>query len=149
MLDNTVAGGIAAGEQPFECLVREADEEASLPETLVRERAKDVGTVTYAHVRENRAGGEGGFVQPECQFVYDLELPPDVRPKPNDTEVEEFYFWTVEECLEALGRGEFKPNCAIIVLDLFVRRGILGGEEGREIQRRVHRKLEFPGPHGT
>jgi 8-oxo-dGTP pyrophosphatase MutT (NUDIX family) len=39
MLDNTVAGGISTGEVPFECLVREASEEASLPEDLVREGA--------------------------------------------------------------------------------------------------------------
>jgi hypothetical protein len=31
-LDTTVAGGVAAGEGPFECIVREAAEEASLPE---------------------------------------------------------------------------------------------------------------------
>jgi 8-oxo-dGTP pyrophosphatase MutT (NUDIX family) len=88
MLDNTVAGGIAAGEDPFESLVREADEEASLPEEIVRKDTKACGTVTYIHVRDERAGGEIGFIQPECQFVYDLELPADVVPKPNDSEVE-------------------------------------------------------------
>lgn len=149
MLDNAVAGGIASGEPPFESLVREADEEASLPESFVRENTREVGAVTYVYVREDRAGGESGLIQPECQYVYDLELPRDVTPKPNDTEVECFYCWTVEQTLDALAKGEFKPNCAIIVLDLFVRRGILGGDEGKEIQRRVHRKLEFPGPHGT
>jgi len=30
-----------------------------------------------------------------------------------------------------------------------VRWGVIVGEEGEEIMRRVHRKLEFPGPHGT
>jgi len=149
MLDNTVAGGIASGEEPFECLVREADEEASLPEKYVRENSKDVGSVTYIYVREARAGGESGMLQPECQFVYDLELPKDMVPQPKDGEVECFYLWTVEKCLEALGKGEFKPNCAIVVLDFLVRWSALGGEEGEEIRRRVHRKLEFPGPHGT
>lgn len=88
MLDNTVAGGIAVGEGTFECLVREADEEASLPEELVRRAAKAEGTIQYVYVRDERAGGETGMVQPECQFVYDLELPADVGPKPNDAEVE-------------------------------------------------------------
>lgn len=88
MLDNTVAGGIAAGEDKFESLVREADEEASLPEELVRKNTKACGSITYIHVRDERAGGEVGLVQPECQWVYDLELPLDVVPKPNDSEVQ-------------------------------------------------------------
>ncbi|TVY53257.1 Uncharacterized protein LCER1_G005760 [Lachnellula cervina] len=149
MLDNTVAGGIASGEEPFDSLVREADEEASLPAEHVRGHAKDVGTVTYIHIREARAGGESGVVQPECEYVYDLELPQGMVPKPQDGEVECFYLWTVEECLETLGKGEFKPNCAVVVLDFLVRWGVIVGEEGKEIGRRVHRKLGFPGPHGT
>ena len=150
MLDNTVAGGIASGEEPFECLVREADEEASLPEKLVRDRAKKCGTITYLHIREKRAGGESGMVQPECQHVYDLELPQEVVPKPNDSEVECFYLWSVEEVQEAMGRGEFKLNCALLILDFFVRWGILNEEnenDFKEIKRRLHRELEFPGPH--
>ena len=67
MLDNTVAGGMATGEDPFECLVRESDEEASLPEALVREKSQAKGTITYVYVRENRAGGESGMIQPECK----------------------------------------------------------------------------------
>jgi len=150
MLDNTVAGGIATGEEPFESLVREADEEASLPEALVRERAKACGTITYIYIREPRAGGESGLIQPECQYVFDLELPGDVVPRPNDSEVEEFYLWTVEEVQAALGRGEFKPNCSLLILDFFIRWGILNEENERsylEIKRRLHRELEFPGPH--
>ncbi|KAN0096604.1 thiamine pyrophosphokinase-related protein-like protein [Hyaloscypha variabilis] len=150
MLDNTVAGGIASGEVPFECLVRESEEEASLPEDLVRGKVEAKGTITYFHVREPRAGGESGLMQPECQYVYDLELPEDVLPKPNDSEVECFYLWTVDEVNEALGRGEFKPNCAMLMLDFFVRWGILNeGNEPHyeEIKRRLHRELEFPGPH--
>lgn len=150
MLDNTVAGGIATGEDPFESLVREADEEASLPEALVRERARHHGMVTYMYIRERRAGGESGMVQPECQHAYDLELPADVVPKPNDTEVEAFYLWTVEQVEEHMAAGEFKPNCALMVLDFFTRHGILtkdNEEHYEDIRRRLHRELEFPGPH--
>jgi len=150
MLDNTVAGGIASGEDPWECLIRESEEEASLPEELVRAKAESKGTITYVYIREPRAGGESGLVQPECQYVYDLELPEEVIPKPNDSEVECFYLWSIEEVQAAMGRGEFKPNCALLVLDFFVRRGILNeGNEGNygEIKKRLHRELEFPGPH--
>ena len=90
------------------------------------------------------------MIQPECEHVYDLELPADMIPKPNDLEVEKFYLWTVEEVQEALGKGEFKPNCALLMLDFFIRHGILTRENEKdyaEIKRRLHRELEFPGPH--
>lgn len=147
MLDNAVAGGIASGESPFESLVRECGEEASLPEELVRKNAKACGTVTYWYVRDERAGGETNLMQPEVQYVYDLELPEDTIPKPGDDEVEEFYLWSVEEVQEAMRNGEFKPNCSLVVLDFFVRHGILTTEKERdyiEIVSRLHRKLEFP-----
>jgi 8-oxo-dGTP pyrophosphatase MutT (NUDIX family) len=150
MLDNTVGGGIATGEDRFESLVREAQEEASLPEALVRENVSYHGTVTYTYIRESRAGGESGLVQPECEYIYDLELPADVLPKPNDSEVEEFYLWTVDEIQERMAKGEFKPNCALIMLDFFIRHGILTKENEKnydEIQRRLHRDLGLPGPH--
>ena len=141
---------MATGEEPLKCLVREADEEASLPESLVREKAKDCGTITYIYIRDSRAGGEIGMIQPECIYVYDIELPPSIIPKPNDSEVEEFYLWTVEEVQFALRKGEFKPNCALHILDFFVRHQILteeNEEHFKEIKSRLHRDLEFPGPH--
>ena len=41
-LDNSVAGGLPSGLSPFECLVKEVMEEASIPEDLVRSSAKSV-----------------------------------------------------------------------------------------------------------
>jgi len=149
MLDNTVAGGIATGDSPFETLVRECDEEASLPEAIVRKGAKAVGTVSYFHIRDRRAGGETKLLQPELQYVYDLELADDVVPKPRDDEVEAFELQTVAEVKRALRDGEFKPNCALVLLDFFVRHGLLSYEEDEnytEIVSRLHRKLEFPLP---
>lgn len=149
MLDNTVAGGTSSGEGFFESLVRECGEEASLPEELVRSKVRSRGTVTYFYIRDQRAGGESGLFQPECQCVYDLELPSDgsVVPKPNDDEVEQFYYWTVDEVREALARREFKPNCALIMLDFLIRHGLITVENEKdymEITARVHRRLEFP-----
>lgn len=152
MLDNTVAGGMATSETSLECLVREAEEEASLPGDLVEKCSTSRGAVTYIYIRTAKATGEIGLIQPECQFVYDLELPADIIPKPNDSEVQEFYLWDVEEVQEHMARGEFKPNCALIMLDFFIRHGILTPENERdydEINGRIHRKLEFPGPHRT
>jgi 8-oxo-dGTP pyrophosphatase MutT (NUDIX family) len=147
MLDNAVAGGIASGESPFESLVRECAEEASLAEDLVRSKAKAAGTVTYYYIRDERAGGETNLMQPECQYIYDLELPEDVIPKPGDDEVEEFYLWSIDEVKQAMENGEFKPNCALVVLDFLIRHGFLTNENDRdfiEIVSRLHRRLEFP-----
>ncbi|KAI9797404.1 MAG: hypothetical protein M1835_000737 [Candelina submexicana] len=147
MLDNTVAGGMATGEPIFESLVREAGEEASFPEAMVRENAKACGAVTYFYVRDERAGGEVGLLQPECQYVYDLEVGQDVTPNPGDDEVEEFYLWSIEEVQAALRHGEFKPNCALVLLDFFIRHGILTPQNEKnyiEIVTRIHRRLDFP-----
>ena len=147
MLDNSVAGGIGVGEGPFESLMREAAEEASLSETLVRESARAVGAITYFHIRDERAGGEVRLLQPECQYVYDLEVGEDIEPRPGDDEVEGFSLMGVEEMKEALARGEFKPNCALVLLDFFVRHGLLTYENERdyvEIVARLHRLLELP-----
>ncbi|KAH8194921.1 hypothetical protein TruAng_010906 [Truncatella angustata] len=150
MLDNTVAGGLMTAEDPFECIIREADEEADLPEPMMRERCKLAGTVVYLYITDERAGGEKDLVYPETQWVYDIELPDHVKPTPKDGEVEEFYLWTVEQIQEALAGGEFKPNCALVLIDFFIRRGILTREnepDFDEIIRRMHRKTPFPGPH--
>ncbi len=168
MLDNTVAGGTAVGEAPLTCLVREAAEEAGLPAELVRTRAVACGALAYFYVREARAGGETGLFQPECEYVYDLELgsgnssssgtsgvtaaaaaaaAADVQPRPNDDEVESFSLYSVAEVCAALGRGEFKPNCASVMIDFLIRHGILTPENEPdyiEIQTRLHRRLEFP-----
>jgi hypothetical protein len=76
MLDNTLAGGIASGMNVFDTLVRES-EEALLPPALVQ-KAKGVGTVSHFYVYDERAGGETGLLQPEVQYVYDLEVVEDV-----------------------------------------------------------------------
>ena len=146
MLDNTVAGGISTGETAFESMVREAQEEATLSEDIVRKHTRATGTVTYFHIRDQRAGGETRLLQPECQYVYDLELAEDVIPKPSDDEVAGFELMSVHEVKTAMRDGEFKPNCALVLLDFFIRHGILTAEDTGyiEIVARLHRRLEFP-----
>ena len=147
MLDNTVAGGLSTGEKPLACLVREAAEEASFAEQLVRSNAKPCGTVSYFHIRDAKAGGEAGLLQPECQYVFDMEVGAEVVPEPGDDEVEDFCLWTVHDVKRALAEGQFKPNCAMVLLDFFVRRGVLTAENEKdyaEIVSRLHRKLPFP-----
>jgi 8-oxo-dGTP pyrophosphatase MutT (NUDIX family) len=97
MLDNTVAGGIASGMGVFDTLVKEGGEEASLPAELIIAKAKGVGMVSYFYQREKSAGGEIGLLQPEVEYVFDLELGEDIVPKPCDDEVQEFILMPVDD----------------------------------------------------
>lgn len=160
MLDNTVAGGVRAEETPLECVVHEADEEASLPEAFVRWHVRAAGTVTY--VTQTGSGGGtdkqaevGGFdvglCVPDVLYCYDLEVPAEkadtMVPKPQDDEVEQFYLWDLDTTREAMARGEFKPNTALVLIDFFVRHGIVTEDNEPdyvEIVSRLHRRLPVP-----
>ncbi|KAI1388221.1 NUDIX hydrolase domain-like protein [Hypoxylon trugodes] len=149
MLDGTVAGGIKAGSTPLDTAIHEADEEASLPEALVRKHIRPVGVLTYISVTGPEFPGEKGLVIPDVIYVHDLELPSDVIPKPNDDEVETFYSMTVEEVQKALLNGEFKPDTAAVLIDFFIRHGVINPENERdyvEINMRLHRRLPFRTP---
>ncbi|KAF2425693.1 hypothetical protein EJ08DRAFT_700237 [Tothia fuscella] len=142
-LDTTVAGGVKASQSPFSCVVDESDEEASLDRAYVTEHAKSVGVLTYVTVSERR----GGLYQSDVLYVYDLEMPPDMVPKPNDDEVAEFVLMGIEEVKMAMQGGEFKDNCNLVMIDFFIRHGILTPENERdyvEICQRLHRRLPVP-----
>ncbi|EKD19082.1 uncharacterized protein L3040_006571 [Drepanopeziza brunnea f. sp. 'multigermtubi'] len=146
-LDTTVAGGVAAGEGPFECIVREADEEASLPEDLVRKETKACGCITYVGLSDARGAGEQGLICSDLIYVYDLELPEGITCEQNDDEVKEFSLMSIEEVKDGLRKAEFKTNSALVMIDFFIRHGIIKPEEERhyaEIMARLHRKLPLP-----
>ncbi|CAI9593204.1 unnamed protein product [Staurois parvus] len=65
--------------------------------------------------------GEGIYL--ECQFVFDLEVPESFQPIVGDGEVQEFFLWPLEKVREAIATEEFKPNCALVILDFLMRRG--------------------------
>lgn len=144
-LDSSIAGGIAAHESALECLVHEAAEEASLPESLIREKARACGTITYVGMTET--GIEDGSAVPGVLYVHDMEVDETVVPKPMDDEVEEFYLWDVSQVRDALLRGEFKTNCALVMIDFFIRHGIITQDnepDYLEIITRLHRPLPVP-----
>ncbi|VUC27038.1 unnamed protein product [Clonostachys rosea] len=147
MLDSTAAGGVASGETPWNTVLHECDEEASLPPDLVRRDAKSVGAITNFYVRDQRSGGEVGLLQPECQYVYELPVPLDLVCKPNDNEVESFELLAVSEIMAALSRREFKPNSGLVMLDFLIRHGVVTSENEKDylnIITRLHRPLDFP-----
>ncbi|XP_031570665.1 nudix hydrolase 20, chloroplastic-like [Actinia tenebrosa] len=120
MLDQVVAGGISCGMGVKETLVKECAEEASIPENLANQ-AIPCGTVSYC--LDNERG-----IFPELQFVYDLVLPTDFIPTPNDKEVSEFYCWPINKVKEMIVTDEFKPNCALVILDFLIRHGVISAD---------------------
>jgi len=46
MLDNTVGGSLASGEKPFDCIIRECEEEASLPAQYTRANITACGSLS-------------------------------------------------------------------------------------------------------
>ncbi|KAM0152678.1 hypothetical protein ACHAPC_002382 [Botrytis cinerea] len=150
--DTTVAGGVRADESPFETIVHEADEEASLPAELIRSGVKSTGVITYMKRSGEGSGGVKGLVTADMIFVYDLEVGEEMVPRPRDDEVEGFYLWSVERVMEELGKGTFKTNSAVVMIDFFVRHGVLSMENERdfaEIVMRMHRHLPFPTAGGS
>ncbi|XP_077473267.1 thiamine pyrophosphokinase 2 [Stigmatopora argus] len=117
LLDNMAAGGLAAGMNIKDTLVKECQEEACIPEALA-EKAKPVSTVSYTY-----EDGEGVFS--ESQYVFDLELPLDFKPKVGDGEVEEFYHLPIKKVKELIATDDFKPNCAMVVLDFLIRHSFI------------------------
>lgn len=120
-LDNMVAGGLPYGLGLQANLLKECAEEASVPLGLAL-RARPVGALSYC--KETPVG-----LKPDTLYCYDLELPPDFCPRNADGEVAEFMLLPVEEVLYLVREtGEFKSNCNLVLIDFFIRHGILTPE---------------------
>lgn len=146
MLDATVAGGVKSGVSPFQTVVEEADEEASLPEAYIRQHARSRGVISHMSVTGERFPGEKGLVCPDYIYVYDIKLPVDMVPKPHDDEVGNFYCMTTTEVQTALLKQEFKPDSAAVLINFFITHAIITAENERdyvEICTRLHRRLPF------
>jgi 8-oxo-dGTP pyrophosphatase MutT (NUDIX family) len=147
MLDNTVAGGLGYPHGLFETVLKECEEEAGLDAEYVSEHIRPAGVVTYWHQAERVIADEIGVYQPEVEYIYDLIMDPGVVPKPVDGEVAEFYLLTVEEVKVELTAGNFKYNCALVMIDFLIRQGFIDPEDEPdyvEIVRRCHRDLQYP-----
>ncbi|KAJ7609496.1 nudix hydrolase 20 [Roridomyces roridus] len=125
-LDNTVAGGIPSGISMLDALIKECGEEAKLDEVLCRRHLRPVGCVSYLFRTDQ------GWLQPEIEYMYDFRIPPTADPsslpfKPEvlDGEVEFFELMQKSQIDTALRAGRFKPNCAIVLVDLFIRLGYI------------------------
>jgi thiamine pyrophosphokinase len=116
-LDHIVAGGISAGMGPGDTLLKEAAEEAGLPDELAK-RAVSTGIVRYAMTRD-----EG--IRRDSLYCFDLDLPEEFEPVAQDGEVARFELWPIARLLETVRRtDDFKFNVNLVLIDLFQRLGI-------------------------
>lgn len=142
LLDSTVAGGIKASDTPLACIKAESTEEACLPPDLVSTSLEPAGAITLANINATSK-----LFHSDIIYVFDLEMPGDVIPRPGDDEVEEFVLMECGEVIERMSKGEFKPNVCPVMIDFLVRRGFVTKEnEGdfEEIRRRLRREIPMP-----
>lgn len=95
--DNLVGGGLTAGFTADEILAKESLEEANLDLALAK-RVESAGLIRYSHL------GDDGL-RNNALYLYDIELPLDWTPEPNDGEVECFELWDMDT---APNRGNHK-----------------------------------------
>ena len=120
-LDNMVAGGQPIGLGLRENLLKECAEEAAIPGHLAK-TAHAAGSVSYR--QETREG-----LKPDVMFCFDLELGEDFTPRNTDGEVADFMLLPIEQVFEKVANStEFKPNSALVIIDFFVRHGIIDAD---------------------
>lgn len=130
-LDHLAAGGVAAGHSPRQTVIKEAEEEAAVPPALAR-TARHTATIAYAMERP-----EG--LRRDCLWCYDLELPENWRPEPRDGEVEAFELWELSRVLHAVRHTDaFKFNVNLVLIDLFLRQGLVGGDEAAALRAALY-----------
>jgi len=120
-LDNMVAGGLPVGLSLAENVVKEAAEEASVPEALAQ-TACPAGVITYMIDTKNG-------MRRDMLFVYDLKLPADFAPVNEDGEVSGFVKWPAQQALRVVEEtDEFKFNVNLVIIDFAIRHGLIAPE---------------------
>ncbi|KAH7915873.1 NUDIX hydrolase domain-like protein [Hygrophoropsis aurantiaca] len=144
-LDNSVAGGIPSGMAPFESIIKEAMEEASIEQHIVENYAKSIGSISYFYRNKS------GWLQPEVEYLYDLKIPPGVdqtpfQPKPLDGEVESFDLLPLDTVITKMRGGLFKANCALALVDFLIRHGYITPDnepDFMQIITRLHGSFQY------
>jgi 8-oxo-dGTP pyrophosphatase MutT (NUDIX family) len=131
-LDHIVAGGVSAGMGAQDTLVKEAAEEAGIP-SEVAATARACASLAYAMERQ-----EG--VRRDHLVCYDLDLPADFVPQPMDGEVAGFELWPIEQVVEVVREtDDFKFNVNLVLIDLFLRNGLIGEAEAAPLAAALYR----------
>jgi hypothetical protein len=121
-LDNLVAGGMGSGYGAWETLLKEAAEEADMPEALTA-RSHATGAIRY---RMELPEG----MRDDVLFVYDIETPAGFTPRNTDGEIEDFRIMPAGECLRRVREtDDFKFNVNLVLIDFGLRHGLIAPED--------------------
>lgn len=110
-LDNMAAGGMSAGENAFECAVRELWEEAGVPTAL----ASTVLPASEIHTCRNEVDG----THDEILYCYDLAVPDDFIPHNTDGEVAGFQL--LDEPAIVANLDQFTWDAGLVTADFLLR----------------------------
>jgi hypothetical protein len=136
-LDNLVAGGIGNGHGVSETLLKEGEEEASIPDSLLK-HATSASAVSYR--METNLG-----IRDDVLFVYDLEMPADFVPRNRDGELVSFELMPASEVLDRIRlTSDFKFNVNLVILDFAVRHGLLQPDDPEylDVATGLHRPVD-------
>ena len=131
-LDNTIAGGIAAGETVAAALCREAWEEAGV--SMLPDQAGHM-----LPVLSMRLLPEG--LHREWLFIKDLTVEETFRPQNQDGEVAEFSLLAVDEIAERILARQFTRDAALTVVCSLSAQGALGEHKARFEHWLAHREM--------
>jgi len=115
LLDTLVGGGIPSGQDAWQALLRECEEEAGIAHGLAS-RAAAAGVLEVC--REVREG-----LHSEILHAHDLEMPADFRPRNVDGEVSEFMLLSAAETADRIANAEFTVEAGLVTLDFLLRHG--------------------------
>lgn len=110
---------------PKQTMMREAMEEASIPEHL-SQKVQPVTCCSMMMDVPNR-----GLVL-DTEFIYDLQVETSFQPLPLDGEVHGFYLMNLDEVKQRCLLSEFTPEATLVVIDFLVRHGALSAENERD-----------------
>ena len=120
--DNTVAGGVKAGESVISALEREANEEAGLKKEELK-NVKPVGTINYNW--KNSAY----TLRRDTLYLFDLEVDKSFKPYCLDEEVEKFQLMDWKKILKLMqSTNLIKKNCNLVFFNFMVRHGLINNK---------------------
>ena len=117
--DNSVAGGVRAGEGIFSALEREAYEEAGLTKKQLN-NVKLVGTLNYNWKNSPYT------LRRDTLYLFDLEVDDKFKPQCLDGEVEKFELMEWKKVLKLMqNSNSIKNNCNLVFFNFMVRHGLI------------------------